>query len=37
LPVTTAEVAAWVAQGELQRGATLLIDARAADRFAGEN
>ena len=25
------------AQGELQRGATLLIDARAADRFAGEN
>ena len=37
LPVTTAEIAAWVAQGELQRGATLLIDARAPDRFAGEN
>lgn len=36
-PVTTQEVDACVRAGELQRGATVLVDARAADRFAGEN
>lgn len=36
-PVTTNEVAARVARGELAAGATLLVDARAADRFAGAN
>jgi thiosulfate/3-mercaptopyruvate sulfurtransferase len=35
--VSTAEVAAWLASGALARGAPLLVDARSADRFAGEN
>ena len=35
--VSTAEVAAAVGRGDLTRGAPLLIDARSADRFAGEN
>ena len=35
--VTTADVAALVAAGELASGDTLLIDARSADRFAGQN
>ena len=35
--VTGAEVAAAVESGALQRGDTLLVDARGADRFAGEN
>jgi thiosulfate/3-mercaptopyruvate sulfurtransferase len=35
--VTSAQLAAWLAEGELQRGALVLADARAADRFAGEN
>jgi thiosulfate/3-mercaptopyruvate sulfurtransferase len=33
----TAELAAALDRGELARGAPLLIDARSADRFAGEN
>jgi thiosulfate/3-mercaptopyruvate sulfurtransferase len=37
LPVSTAQVAAWVAQGIFPSGEMHLIDARAADRFAGEN
>ena len=36
-PVTTQDVDACVRAGELQRGAAVLVDARAADRFAGEN
>ena len=35
--VISDEVAAFVASGALKRGETRLIDARAADRFAGEN
>ena len=35
--VNSAEVEALVASGALKRGETHLIDARAADRFAGEN
>ena len=35
--VTTAEVAAIQAAGELQSGESVLVDARAADRFAGQN
>ena len=35
--VTSAEVAALVSDGSLERGEQLLVDARAADRFAGEN
>lgn len=35
--VTSAQIAEWVAQGALQRGEQVLVDARAADRFAGEN
>jgi thiosulfate/3-mercaptopyruvate sulfurtransferase len=34
---TTAEVAAIQAAGELGRGQRVLVDARAADRFAGQN
>jgi thiosulfate/3-mercaptopyruvate sulfurtransferase len=37
LLVTTSEVAAAVSSGALTRGQQLLIDARSADRFAGEN
>ena len=37
LLVTGAEVAAAVQSGALRRGDTLLVDARAAERFAGEN
>ena len=37
LPVSSAQVADLVAQGVFQRGEMHLIDARAADRFAGEN
>ncbi|HET7757671.1 MAG TPA: sulfurtransferase [Steroidobacteraceae bacterium] len=36
-PVTTAAIAAALASGALARGAPLLVDARSADRFAGEN
>jgi len=35
--VSTAALAAALARGDLARGAPLLVDARAADRFAGEN
>jgi thiosulfate/3-mercaptopyruvate sulfurtransferase len=35
--VTSAQVAELVAQGALKRGERVLVDARAADRFAGEN
>jgi thiosulfate/3-mercaptopyruvate sulfurtransferase len=35
--VTSAAIAAAVADGALARGAPLLVDARSADRFAGEN
>jgi thiosulfate/3-mercaptopyruvate sulfurtransferase len=35
--VSTDELAKWVAQGELADGAQTLLDARGADRFAGEN
>jgi thiosulfate/3-mercaptopyruvate sulfurtransferase len=35
--VSTAELAQWVARGELDHGAQTLLDARGADRFAGEN
>jgi thiosulfate/3-mercaptopyruvate sulfurtransferase len=35
--VTTTALAAAVASGALARGAPLLVDARSADRFAGEN
>ena len=35
--VSTAEVARLVADGELTAGGAVLVDARAADRFAGEN
>jgi thiosulfate/3-mercaptopyruvate sulfurtransferase len=35
--VTTEAIAAALASGALARGEPLLIDARAADRFAGEN
>ena len=34
---TTAEVAEILAAGELSRGQRVLVDARAADRFAGQN
>jgi len=34
---SSAEVAAALASGALARGAPLLVDARSADRFAGEN
>ncbi len=34
---STAELAAALGRGDLARGAPLLIDARSADRFAGEN
>jgi thiosulfate/3-mercaptopyruvate sulfurtransferase len=37
LPVSSAQVADWVAQGVFKRGEMHLLDARAADRFAGEN
>jgi thiosulfate/3-mercaptopyruvate sulfurtransferase len=37
LPVSSAQVADLVAQGVFERGEMHLIDARAADRFAGEN
>ena len=37
LPVSSAQVADLVAQGVFERGELHLIDARAADRFAGEN
>jgi thiosulfate/3-mercaptopyruvate sulfurtransferase len=35
--VTTAEVAALQAAGQLRSGERVLVDARAADRFAGQN
>jgi thiosulfate/3-mercaptopyruvate sulfurtransferase len=35
--VTTTEVAALQADGKLQSGESVLVDARAADRFAGRN
>jgi len=35
--VATSDVARWVENGDLGRGAKTLIDARAADRFAGQN
>ena len=35
--VTSTELARWLAAEELTRGGRLLIDARAADRFAGRN
>ena len=35
--VTGTQIADWVAQGAFERGDLQLIDARAADRFAGEN
>jgi thiosulfate/3-mercaptopyruvate sulfurtransferase len=35
--VTSADVAAALAAGELARGQMLLVDARSAERFAGEN
>ena len=35
--VSTAEVERLVAAGELRAGGSVLVDARAADRFAGEN
>ena len=35
--VTTTEVAALLAAGRLQSGESVLVDARAADRFAGQN
>jgi thiosulfate/3-mercaptopyruvate sulfurtransferase len=35
--VSTAEVERLVAQGQLTAGGSVLVDARAADRFAGEN
>jgi thiosulfate/3-mercaptopyruvate sulfurtransferase len=35
--VTTAELERRVASGELARGDTVLVDARGADRFAGQN
>ena len=35
--VTTAAIAAALEAGELARGEPLLVDARAADRFAGQN
>jgi thiosulfate/3-mercaptopyruvate sulfurtransferase len=35
--VTTNEVAALQAGGKLQSGESVLVDARAADRFAGQN
>jgi thiosulfate/3-mercaptopyruvate sulfurtransferase len=35
--VTTAELASVVARGQLTRGERSLVDARAADRFAGQN
>jgi len=35
--VTTAEVAALQASGQLHSGERVLVDARAADRFAGQN
>lgn len=35
--VTTADVDRWVRGGELARGDETLLDARSADRFAGEN
>jgi thiosulfate/3-mercaptopyruvate sulfurtransferase len=34
---SSAQVAELVAQGALKRGERILVDARAADRFAGEN
>lgn len=37
LIVSTAQVAAALASGALERGETLLVDARSAERFAGEN
>jgi thiosulfate/3-mercaptopyruvate sulfurtransferase len=37
LLVSTAQVAAALEAGEFRRGVALLIDARSADRFAGEN
>lgn len=37
LIVSTAQVAEAVTTGALERGETLLVDARSADRFAGEN
>jgi thiosulfate/3-mercaptopyruvate sulfurtransferase len=35
--VTTTDVAALLAAGNLQSGESVLVDARAADRFAGQN
>ena len=35
--VTTADMAALQASGQLQSGERVLVDARAADRFAGQN
>ena len=37
MAVSTAQVAAALAAGELSAGRSLLVDARGADRFAGEN
>jgi thiosulfate/3-mercaptopyruvate sulfurtransferase len=37
MAVSTAQVAAALAAGELSDGRSLLVDARSADRFAGEN
>jgi thiosulfate/3-mercaptopyruvate sulfurtransferase len=37
MAVSTAQVAAALAAGELSGGRSLLVDARGADRFAGEN
>jgi thiosulfate/3-mercaptopyruvate sulfurtransferase len=36
-PVTTAALVRALGSGELERGETLLVDARSAERFAGEN
>ena len=35
--ISTAALAEWVRAGELARGARTLVDARGADRFAGQN
>ncbi|MBS0580010.1 MAG: sulfurtransferase [Proteobacteria bacterium] len=37
MAVTGSELAAALGRGELERGETVLVDARGADRFAGEN
>ncbi len=37
MPVSSAQVADWIGQGLFERAELHLIDARAADRFAGQN